>query len=272
MIMADLDRFQAYMDEMLLLQGRIGDPLFIRRFEVQLFDLLASGQIQQTEIELILQEMDMLFDAEFVEFQGRFETGYNEVLSLVNDKYSDIGGDISREVQQMRRIEITNEMQLGEYTETTRQAIKQTIEAGIREEKSVAELEAEIADVNSRAAFYAETLTRTHLMRYGRIGKFEKALIAGVDIFAYLGVLRDTTRPFCRALLHGRYKIADIERFTNGNLEPVIENCGGWNCIHDWEPDPTATDNEVVTGPLIDLDESPGATVIINNPANLEAA
>lgn len=44
-----------------------------------------------------------------------------------------------------------------------------------------------------------------------------------------------------------------IFRLKNGNLEPVIENCGGWNCIHEWEPDPTATIADTVKGKTITL-------------------
>lgn len=39
----------------------------------------------------------------------------------------------------------------------------------------------------------------------------------------------------------------------NGNLEPVIENCGGWNCIREWEPDPTASEADTVKDKAISL-------------------
>lgn len=269
--MADLVRFEEYMNEMAGIQARVGDPVFIRRFELQLFELLSSGQIRDDEVGLILQELESLFTVEFSTYEQAIKSEYDTILSMVNDKYDDLGDDISREFDTVRRIEVTNDLQLGAYKEDTITSIKEKVDKGIRSDKSMTEVQDDIAKINSRSAFYAETLARTSLMRYGRVSKYEKALLADVNIFAYLGILRDTTRPFCRALLNGRYKLEDIQQFRNGNLEPVIHNCGGWNCIHDWEPDPTATEDDVVSGELIYLDEDPGARVIVNDPTNLAA-
>lgn len=258
----DLDRFKAYIDELTALQDRVSEPTFIRIFEEKLFDLLARRQITESEVRIILKELEMLFATEFTQFESRIRGSYNDVLALVNEKYSDLGEDISRELQQMRAIERTNRLQLGDYQQSTIDAIKNVVENGLKDGLNQTELQGNIAEIDSKASHYAETLARTHLMRYGRTSRYNKALMADVYIFAYLGVLRETTRPFCRVLLGHRYHVDDILTMRNGNLEPVIENCGGWNCIHDWEPDPTATEDEVVRGPLEEILGEAGTLVI----------
>lgn len=258
----NLERFQAYMDDLMSLQDRVSEPVFIQVFEEKIFDLLARRQITEREIRVILTELEQLFTTEFSLFETEIRQSYNTLLELVNERYDDLGADISRELQQMRAIERANRLQMGDYRQSTVEAVKQIVDKGIRDGLSLSELEEKIAETDAKAAHYAETLARTHLMRYGRVSKYQKALMAEVEIFAYLGVLRETTRPFCRVLLGHRYHIDDILRMRNGNLEPVIDNCGGWNCIHDWEPDPTALPEEVVRGPLQTIEGDTGTLVI----------
>jgi hypothetical protein len=53
-----------------------------------------------------------------------------------------------------------------------------------------------------------------------------------------VGLRRDSIRPFCSEHLNQTYHIDEINEMNNGNRNPVLENCGGWNCIHEWEPVP----------------------------------
>ena len=256
-------RFEDYMADMQAIQEDVSDPVFLDMVREEVFDLLASGAVDPSQIDELLDDFSIVFDREFTIFEDGIRDGYNRVLSLVNQRYSDLGEDMSTEMRLMRDVEKTNTLQLGEYKQETIDAIKEKIREGLLSDTPRSEIEDAIAAIDSRAAHYAKTLAGTHLMRYGNISRYGKAIQAGVTVFVYLGVLRDTTRNFCRAALGNRYHIDDILKFRNGNLEPVIENSGGWNCIHGWEPDPFALEEEVTRGEMIEVQGSPGSLIIL---------
>lgn len=246
----DRRRLREYLRELQALQARVSDPVFFEVVQAQLIELIARGELDTEELEFILPAVDRIFKTEFAGFETQLLGSYNDTLDLVNELYDDLGEDVSREFATVRAIERTNQLQLDEYEKQTREAIARTVRDGAVEDKSVAELEEDLAELGGKAAQYAGTLAATHLKRYGRASRYHKSLVAGVDIYEYAGVLRDTTRSFCRACLGKLFHIDDILNMMNGNLEPVIENCGGWNCIHEWEPDPTATEADTVSGKL----------------------
>lgn len=246
----DRARLRQYLREVQALQDRVSDPVFMDIVREKLLDMISRGELDTEELEFILREVDRFFSPDFSKFHLEVKDTYNDTLEVVNDLYDDLGEDISREFSMVREVEKTNDLQIGEYQEKTKEAIARTVRDGIKEDKSVKELERDLRELGGKAEDYAETLAGTHIKRYGRVSKRNKSLQAEVEIYEYAGVLRDTTRPFCRACLHKLFRLDDILNMENGNLEPVIENCGGWNCIHDWEPDPTASEADAVSGKL----------------------
>ncbi len=71
-----------------------------------------------------------------------------------------------------------------------------------------------------------------------RSALIEKAKRAGVEWYKYSGIKRDSIRDFCDEHLNKHYTLKQIQAMRNGNREPVELYAGGWNCIHDWLPDP----------------------------------
>lgn len=247
------ERLQAYLDEMRDLQQRVGRTEFVRRFEKKVLDLFARGQIDTADIDILRRELERLFGGEFQGFSGRIRQSYDDVLEVVNTLYDDLGLSISRDFQRVRAIERAIDFQLGEYRASTIESVAREIRRGVIENVNVRDLEQRIFQIGGKAAQYAEAISKTGIKRYGRVSRYQKALIANIQYFQYQGVLRETTRPFCRVNLRKIFHINTILQMLNGNLEPVIENCGGWNCIHEWEPDGTATAEDAVQGQFYTL-------------------
>lgn len=247
----DRDRLKRYLDGLVSIQKTTDPSEFIDAFERRFEELLLRKVITPDQIPLISQQLQELFGQEFAAWEQNVLSAYDGVLDLVNKEYDDIGPDLVRRTRQLRAIESANRLQMDSYEQSTIDAVKEAVSKGIKEGKTYYELVAELKEIGGKAKQYAETLASTHLKRYSRNIKMQKALIAGVQIFLYAGVLRDTTRAFCRACLNQYFHIDDIRKMKNGNLEPVEENCGGWNCIHEWEPDPLATEADIVKGKLI---------------------
>ena len=244
-------RLKEYLKELKAIQEEVGDTVFLQQFEERILDALARELIRVEDVEFLEREVGRLFNIDFSKFDLKLLQSYNTTLDLVNDLYDDIAGDMSREFAQLRALEKVHRLQLDNYAKATVSAIAKIISEGVIGNDSYKEVAAAIKALNDdKAAYYAETLAKTQIKRYGRQSRYQKALLAGVTIFEYAGVLRVTTRPFCRACLGHRFHIDDIKKMSNGNLDPVLINGGGWNCIHEFEPDPTARKADAVSGKL----------------------
>lgn len=248
--MIDEERLRRYLRRMRALQGRVGNVQFVSIFRAKLQDLLARGLISRQDLSGMEYTLNRLFGDAFTGFEQRLFRSYDNVTEILNEEYDDLAQDVSREFYEMRAVERVARLQLGEYKQSTVDAIVRKVREGLKDGLSVDELTRELSSIDQKAERYARTLAFTQIKRYGRAGKYQKALLAGVEYFQYGGVLRETTRRFCRICLHKIFHINTIFRMRNGNLEPVILNCGGWNCIHNWEPAPTATAEDAASGEM----------------------
>ncbi len=230
------------------LESQVSEAQFIKRFKEKLLDLLARKKIDSDDIEFIRKQVEQLFKPEFEGFSADVQQTYKDVMDVVNTLYDDIGPDVSPAFDKVRAVMQTNQLQLQHYQQSTIDGIARVVQQGIIEGISYKELATNISKVGGQASAYADTLAKTQVKRFGRISKYNKSLIADVQYYEYAGILHETIRPFCYACLRKIFRIDKILRMKNGNLEPVIINCGGWNCIHDWEPDPTATAEDAVHG------------------------
>lgn len=255
-------RLNRYLARMRELKSNVSDASFYDIVRAKIMDLIARGQLDTDELEFLVREVERIFNSDFAGFVQDVKITYNDTLELVNELYDDLGIDISREFDVVRAVEETNDLQLGEYSEQMKREIARKIRDGNIAGKSVRELGEDLTQLGGKAKHYAETLATTGIQRYSQASKNHKAEIAGVFAYEYAGVLRETTRPFCRVLLTHIYHIDDLKKFRNGNLEPVTINCGGWNCIHALEPDPTATEEDIVKGPLQEIFGDAGTLVI----------
>ena len=187
-------------------------------------------------------------------FDSIFEE-YEDIIEIVNLHYDDLGVDISRDFERLRAYELTTRQEIGDYQETVERLIHQATREGLVKGDSVGELSRRIGQAGEKASRYAQTLAKTQLKTAGRVAKAEKARRAGVEYFEYVGIVRSSTRPFCRAMVGTTHSAENIRRMRNGNREPVIYHCGGWNCIHDWEPDPFAGEDDAHQGQLREVRE-----------------
>ena len=158
----------------------------------------------------------------------RLEEIFDELLG------EDFSGDVGA-------VEAANAFDLGKYRQATVASIADKVRRSIILQEDVEELIERIRPINQKTEFYARAIGQTIIKRYGRALKNEKARLAEVERFQYVGAIRRTSREFCRTHAGKTYALTTILQLKNRNLEPVIENCGGWNCVHDWEPDPFAT-------------------------------
>jgi len=187
-----------------------------------------------------------LFKAEWQNFDKEFIGQYDKVINIVNDLYKDLGEEVNRDLIKIKNIEKVNETRLGKFEDKAIEVIQKKVRQGLFTNQSVDELAQSLK--TSGVDFYANTIARTQINGYARESKNVKANIAQVFYYEYVGQRRPTTRPFCDEMLGQTLSIDEINRLDNSfvsksgkvykQLQPVITYCGGWNCIHNWEPDP----------------------------------
>lgn len=242
-------RLNDYLREMRSLAGKVSDTHFIDIFEERLIDALSRELINIDDIEFLRREVERLFNMDLAKFDSRIRNSYNEILELVNELYDDLGGDMSRATQQLRALEQVNRLQVGEYKDSTVEGIARAIQKGVIEDQSFKEIKEAIGKLDKRAKFHADAIANTQVRRYSRQTKWQKAMIGGVTIFLYAG--GTPTRQFCIQCRGYRFSLEQIFKLRNRNLEPVYINCGGWRCIHELEPDPTAKEPDPQTEAIV---------------------
>ena len=237
---ANKSRYRRFRDDLKALQQGLSRKSYLVSLQSKLLDFIARANPSPDDLLRIRQAVTTLVDDDFEPFAARVIASYNETLAIVNTHYADLGVDLTQDHSRIQAIERANRADLGRYRESTIRRISQATREALLAGETAREFARRIAPASNRARFYALTLAQTQTKVVARAAKAEKARIAEVHYFEYVGIIRDATRDFCRDLLIGQstYHIDAIHQMRNGNKEPVIENGGGWNCIHDWEPDP----------------------------------
>lgn len=126
----------------------------------------------------------------------------------------------------------------GDYTIEEISSVKRIIWNGLQNNNSHVEIANQLKSINGNVADNATSLSKTLVKAYGRIRTLQKALIAEIYWFEYVGILYEHTCSFCKSRLTHHFHIDEILAMKNGNLEPAIFFGGGFECTHDWEPDP----------------------------------
>jgi hypothetical protein len=236
----DRERFEEYQDELQSqLQGLSATEKF-KALRSKLLGYIARNDPPPGDTERIRRLVRELFGEEMASYTDQIVERYEATQELVNEYYNDLGMDLSRDMPRVRAIEQAQRGELGRYYESTKEEIARRVSRGLAQRESPQEIARRITPVTDKAARYAQTIAQTSVKGHSRALKHEKARIAGVQYFEYAGIIRSTTRPFCRAMVGTTHHIDDIRKMRNGNREPVETYCGGWNCIHSLEPDPFA--------------------------------
>lgn len=249
----DTKRYDVFAEEMAALMRGLSAHEQLAIVQAKMIDYLSKRNLGLGDLAEVRQLSETLLGEELTPFIDRVFRRYAGVLEVVNELYSDLGVEISRDVPRIYAIERANARELGDYEDAMAREITRNVRESMIAKESATELEERIRRIGDKAEVYAQAIAQTQLKVVGRVAKGEKARIAEVVFFEYVGTLRDSTRPFCRALLGSTHHIDTIRQMHNGNKNPVFENCGGWRCIHDWEPDPFAT--EASAGDIVQIEE-----------------
>lgn len=237
----DFKDYNKFKREMSKLMNEIDGDIF-HTMDAKLADFIAKNPgAPRYEMELFVQE---LFPKKMVQFSKQIFDTYDQTLDIVNSLYDNLGTDISRELFSVRALEKVNTQYLGALTDKETGYIAKKMEEFATQDMTVKELTKSIAEVSDTVKFHAETLAKTQVKGYGRNLKWEKALIAEVDYFRYVdSTLRPNSHEFCikqvaRAEQGISVSLKEIKGMSNGTYLPVFQYCGGFRCLHDWEPDP----------------------------------
>ena len=237
----DQGRYNQFQEEMTALSRGLSAREQLAVVRAKLLDFFSKRGLNASAADDTRGLVTQLLDEELTEYANKVFRRYNEVLGVVNDLYADLGVDVTKDFSKIYAIERANAAELGEFEDWVAREISAQVRTAVVEGESFNDLKARIGAISEKAALYSDTIARTQMKVVGRVAKGEKARIAEVFYFEYVGNVRGVTRAFCRALAGSTHHIDTIHQLRNGNKEPVFENCGGWRCIHDWEPDPFAT-------------------------------
>jgi hypothetical protein len=236
----DRERYEEYRDALQEQMRGLSAAGKLRTLRAKLLRHLADADIDPDDTERVRRMIRELFGEEMSSYVDLILERYDSTVEIVNELYDDIGFDMDRALPRLRAAEAAMRSELGTYKESTIEEITQRTTRGLLQQEGIEEIRQRITPVSDKAARYAQTIARTSVKSYSRTLKSEKARVAGVRHFEYVGIIRSTTRPFCRALVGTTLNQTQVRLSRNGNREPVEAHCGGWNCIHDLEPDPFA--------------------------------
>lgn len=256
----DETTYQDFQKEMTRITKGLSPLEQVRVIQAKLLEYLSRNGVDELTANSIRRVARALFEDDFGPFLDQVFRRFGQVITGVNALYGDLGDDIVRDAGIMFAVQEAHRRQFGDYAEQMALDIEEATFRAVRNRSTVEQLEQRFIQLGGKAEVYASTLAKTQLRVTARVAKGEKARTAGVFFYQYVGGVRGVTRPFCAAMAGTTLHIDTIHELRNGNKEPVFENCGGWNCVHDWEPDPFA--EEADTKDLIETESGSGRVVL----------
>lgn len=210
----------------------------------RIIDALARGTFAPEDREDFKRQIRELTGEQFRGWMDDIYDTFQESLYVVNNLYQDMGVNITRDMTDIRAIEQTNATRIGKFEDATIRRIADTLRPALLKGMEWQDVADELKKIDSKTQFYGDTLARTLVKGYGRYAKRIKADMAGIKYYEYVGPNRANTRPFCFALNGHHCSAGEIRLSKNGHGIPVKGYCGGYNCHHEWEPDPFFTDED----------------------------
>lgn len=214
---------------------------FIKVMEDKILDYIQKHRdVDLFELRALIKES---FGQQFEKYVISVFKKYNSTLEVVNEIYADLGIDVQRNLTQIQRIEAVNQIKLGRYKDEAIKEIQRRTRKALIKKFTFKEFSEDLAAVDEKVSHYSDTIATTQLRAYAQTAKNFKANIAEVFYYEYVGVIRKNTRAFCKGMLGQTFHINQINKFNESVVGPAFINpCiiykGGWNCLHDWEPDP----------------------------------
>ncbi|MBC8377194.1 MAG: hypothetical protein H8E26_14210 [FCB group bacterium] len=208
------------------------------QFKSQIVKLLKENAFSDSDLKSIKKALKPLLNKEISKFWNETTQAYEDVVQVVNTHWAEMGPEMSMDSDRLAGIGKVAKGYLGDYERSTVKKIAKAVAKGQLNNGTWRTVAKEISKLDDVSKHYANTIARTQVKAVSRSALVEKAKRAGVDWYKYTGIKRDSIRTFCLQHLNKHYTLAQIQAMRNGNREPVELYAGGWNCIHDWLPDP----------------------------------
>lgn len=247
--MAKLREFQAHIRR---IQKDLSLDSFLDTLISKTVDDFASPENRSRNIIEYRRYLEPLFGDELAKITDQLIKRYDEVAQAVNMHYRDLGDDVQRDLQQVRAIERQNIREWGQYETAEIDRIAKEIRAATVNNETKEQLYSRLKSVGGKTANYAKVIAYTQVKSHSRVMLTEKANVAGVYYYTYMGPPVWTGGPrlshrLCIELM--RYKnrvfhIDDIRKMRNSERDPVLHHCGGYMCRHQWQPAVTYNPDE----------------------------
>jgi len=260
-----------YLEEIKVLRENLSIEEYYRVFNVKLIDYLDKNKMDGATLLEFRKMVENLYYPEFRHFADDCFRQYNELIDLVNTVYAEFGYNVSRDLKKIKALELINTAQLGEFKEQSALEIARRVRKGLAEGYRANELARYLQPIDEKVKYYAHTIARTQASGYGQECKNEKARIAEVFLFQYVGPnLRLNSHAMCKCMFNVTCHIDDIQKMLNGVHLPVMTYKAGYRCVHLWEPDPTAEQKDEGTWQEGYLDKRGKRLVRVYSPRTLE--
>jgi len=223
--------------------SKVGGEEYFRILEAKVVDYFTKNP--DADKSAIIRFIQWATPPEYAKYVSSIMQNYNKIIDTVNELYGDYGIDVTRDFTRIKNIEAATKGYLGKFEQAVELKLIKTVRQGLTDKLSRKEFTQLIKTADDTIINYADTISVTKLMQYGRVSKIEKARTASIVYFDYVGFRRKTTRLFCLNMLDlaadgTRWTLEELDALDNGKkqLKPVSQYCGGWHCFHDLEPDP----------------------------------
>jgi len=234
-----MENLKKFKKDLSAIQKAISSKAYLEFVVTKLSKVLEEKpKLDKDEFKFALEK---IFPEQYKKFYNETLKRYDDILEIVNKYYKDLGDEITRDHSKIKSLELIHSTNLGQFEEQAKKKIIKKVNEAIDEKAAYDELVDKLRTVSTGVSYYSNTLAHTQLRAYGRNCKSEKALLAEVFYFEYVGRIREYTYSHCRKwLAQGHFHIDEIAKLDNGAKQPkpVMVYCGGWNCHHDFEPDP----------------------------------
>jgi hypothetical protein len=214
----------------------------------KLIDQYQRGNLGGDLLAQYQRQVQTIFGEDFRAVLTKVDRAYTEITQIINTDYKDLGIDVDRNFDSIRALESENMRKWGDYSDEVTHRIAKECKSAVLKNEGVDNLIKRLDGVPGFEPQYSETLARTFVKSHSQEMKNEKARIAEIDYFDYVGPPVRTSGPpghlshiFCIEIFKDRrrtFRADDINGMKNGQREPVRTHRGGYNCQHDWEPNP----------------------------------
>jgi hypothetical protein len=240
--MANLAEFQAHIRR---IQKGLMFETFLETLLSKVLDEFGSEENRTRSILEYKRYLEPLFGDELLGITEQVVRRYDDVAQAVNMHYNDLGDDIQRDLQKVRSVELINDKEWGQYEAHEVDRMARALRDATMANETKEQLYARLKGVGGKTANFAKVLAYTQIKSHSRVMLTEKANVAGVFYYKYVGPPVWTagfrlSHRLCIELMRYQertFHIDEIKQMRNSEREPVLYHCGGYYCRHQWQPD-----------------------------------